>query len=112
MKKYDYNPEIFIKGAPIPVDLDKLEKIMKQSKNCVCKIDCKDGTGTGFFCLIPFPDKSDRLGTLMTNNHVLGEADIATGKKIVFSINNGVKKFEIVIDEERKVFTNGGYYNY
>ena len=109
MEKYDYNPEKLIKGAHKPVDIATLEIIMEQSKKSVCKINCKDGTGTGFFCLIPFPDKTERLRTLMTNNHVLGEADIVTGKKIEFSINNEEKKFEIVINERRKVYTNEEY---
>ena len=32
--------------------------------------------GTGFFCLIPFPDKTIRLRTLMTNEHILQKSDI------------------------------------
>ena len=34
------------------------------------------GSGTGFFSLIPFPDKTMQLRTLMTNSHILKKRDI------------------------------------
>ena len=84
--------------------------MIEQAEKCVCKIKCKDGSsGTGFFCLIPFPDKTIRLRTLMTNNHVLQKKDIEIGEKIEFSISDDKIKFNIIIDKSRKVFTDETY---
>ena len=50
----------------IPISFDKLKNIIKQMKNCICRIKFRE-EGSGFFCLIPFPDKSNLLPVLMTN---------------------------------------------
>ena len=63
----------------IPIDI--LEIIIEQTKQSICKINCSNGgTGTGFFCLIPYPDKLNNLPVLITNCHVLEEKDISKGK--------------------------------
>ena len=76
-------------------------------KNSVCKIKCKNGgTGSGFFCYIPFPDKSSLLPVLVTYNHVLNNEDISEGKKIEFSLGNSNISKNIRIKSSRKVYTN------
>ena len=107
---YPYDIEINPAGAPNSADVNLLKIAIRQSENCSCKIKLKDGgSGTGFFSLIPFPDKTMKLRTLMTNHHVLGKSDIEIGKQIQFSINNEKKQFNIVIDEKRKVYTNKAF---
>ena len=49
------------------------EKIVEQMKNNVCKIILDNAQGTGFFCLIPYPDMNNRLPVLITNNHIINE---------------------------------------
>ena len=106
----DYDKEKLVNGAPDSAKLEVYKILLKQGEKSVCKIKCEDGgIGTGFFFLIPFPDKIRRLRALATNNHILEESDIKIGKKIEFSINNEKKKFNIVIDNSRKVFTNKKY---
>ena len=102
--------EILIKYQPIPVDLDGTYSIINQMENCICKIfkeNGEKGTGTGFFCKIPFPDKNHLLNVLITNNHVLNENEIKVGKIITLIMNNKGKKEkkDIEIDESRKTFT-------
>ena len=92
---------------PDPIPINKLEIIIEQSKRYLCKIN--NGVGSGFFCAIPFPDKYNKLPVLITNNHVLKEKDIINGKKIEFSVDNNKFKFEIIIDEYRKTYTNKMY---
>jgi V8-like Glu-specific endopeptidase len=75
-------------------------------KNSVCKIKCKVGHGTGFFCLIPYPSKLKPFPLLITNNHVLDEEDIENNQIIEFSINNDSIKKKIVIDDLRKTYTS------
>jgi len=67
-----YIKEKGLNNAMEPIPTDILEIILRQTKESICKIICNDReNGTGFFCLIPFPDKFNLLPVLITNNHVL-----------------------------------------
>ena len=86
------------------ISIDILEIILKQMKNCICRIECNSHVyATGFFCNIPYDDYHS-LKVLITNNHVLGEEDIRPGKIIKYSFYNSLPK-EITIDESRLTFT-------
>lgn len=56
----------------------------------------------GFLCEIPFPNNSNLLPVLITNNHILGEETIQIGKEIKFNLND--KPYKIKIDNSRKTF--------
>ena len=64
--------------------------------------------GTGFFCMIPFPNKFSLLPVLITNNHVIGEDpnSIFIGAKVNFYVKKGDKSYQIILDKNRKVYTN------
>ena len=102
-----YIKEKLIPGSPPSIPINKLNLISEQSKNCIFKIVTENAIGTGFLCLIPFPDKLHPLPTLITNNHVLTENDIEIGKIIKFSSNE--HNYQIVIDNHRKCYTNEEY---
>ena len=75
--------EGLIEEQPIPVDIEGTKLILSQMENCICKIVKDNGhKGTGFFCLIPFPDNNNLLKVLITNNHILNENDIQDYKMI------------------------------
>ena len=98
-------PEKYLENYPKPVSLKSSEKIIKQMKNYVCKINLKDGSkGTGFFCKIPF--NNTFLTVLITNNHVIDENILEKEKKISISING---KDELIELENRKTYTNKVY---
>jgi len=102
--------ESVIEDQPTAVDLEGTKQILSQMENCIVKIVKDDGKkGTGFFCKIPFPDESNLLYALITNNHVLDENDIKNGKTINFKLYYKEKKKEqakkIKIDNSRKRFT-------
>ena len=79
--------EALIEEQPAPVDLEGTKMILSQMENCICKIVKDNGVkGTGFFCKIPFPDGSNLLHALITNNH------IKNGKMIKFKIYSKEKK--------------------
>ena len=89
-----------LEGAPLSIPIPLLKIISNQAEKCLYKIKCNDnGTGTGFFCAIPFPNKYNLLPVLITNNHVIGKDDININKKINFSINDDENYFEILIDD-------------
>ena len=94
--------EKYMKGSLIPVNIKSTEIILEQMKKCVCKIH--DKNGTGFFVKIPFNQK--KIGVLITNNHILDEDDIETGKRIILSLNNEEITKKIIIYSKRKKYTN------
>ena len=99
-----------LKMDPESIPLSILEIIQKQTKTDICKIKCNDGRyGTGFFCLIPFPDKFNLLPVLITNNQILPKNEISKNSVIKFSLNNDEKNIEIKIDESRKTYSNEQY---
>ena len=106
----DYIPEKRLDKYPSSVSHEKMQIINEQMEKCICKIECCNvGTGTGFFCKIPFPDELNLLPVLITNNHVLEENDITPGKKIKFSLNKNKYSFEILMDDIRRTYTNKDY---
>ena len=71
---------------PLPVTIDKTQLILEQMKNCICKIENKNGNGTKFFCYIPY--KGEKYPVLITNNHVIDETIIKENQNIRITINN------------------------
>lgn len=103
----NYIKEKDIDNNAISIPISALKVISDIGNKCICKIKVNiNVVATGFFCLIPFPNKLQRLPVMITNNHVLESEDIIIGKKINFSINNDKISFEIVIDNKRRVYTN------
>ena len=77
----------------------------------MCKI-IKDNKhlGTGFLCIIPFPDKLHQLPVLITCNHVLSKDDIKIGNEIDLNFVDIYTK-KLKIDKSRKVYTNDKKYD-
>ena len=96
--------EILNNNQPIPIPIEGIKTILYQIENYICKIyKHKSEKGTGFFCNIPYLDKT--LPFLVTNNHVLNEKDIENNKIIKLALNNN-KEIEIIMDNRRKRYTN------
>ena len=71
----------------LPVTIDETEIILNQMKHSICKIENKNGNGTGFFCQI----SNKKL--LITNNHVINEKIIKENNIIRVQLNdNKIKK--------------------
>ena len=79
----NYIKEGNLKNISKPISFDDMKIITQQMIKSVCIIKNSSNVyGTGFFCLIPFPDKRNLLPVLITNNHIINEKDIK-GKKFV-----------------------------
>ena len=104
-----YKKEIDLENHPTPISMEQMKYILKQMERSIYKIKSNKGVGTGFLCLIPFPTKLNLLPTLITNNHVLSEEDIAINQKIEFSFNNDTEFNSIIIDADRRKYTNIEY---
>ena len=101
-----YIPQKKLKNHSNPVLYKSMKYIIKQMETSICKIITDNIYGTGFFCVIPFPDMNNMLPVLITNNHVLNNEALEKGKEIEFTINDDKFHFKIIIDENRKVYTN------
>ena len=103
----DYQEKAQKKLGPKSLNRVQMKIAAFQMENCVCKIKLDDGTiGTGFFCLVPFPNKFNPLPVLITCNHVLNEQNILEGSKINFSLNDEKIKKSITINNSRITFTD------
>ena len=96
--------EEHIIGHPESLSKEQTKKIFKQMDNSVCKIIKEKTTGTGFICLIPFPNKLHPLPILITCYHVLTNKELEPGKKIKLMFNENEKIIEI--NKSRKIFTS------
>ena len=95
-----------IPGTPDSISFEELAIIKEQKENNVCKIVKENGvTGTGFLCIIPFPDKLHPLPVLLTCNHVLKDDDIKPGKEIKLIFNDTIEKI-LKIDDSRMIYTS------
>ena len=108
-EKGSYIDETNILFQPKSIQIEESRTIISQLENCICLIyPKKGGTGTGFFCRIPFHNVS--LNMLITNNHVLDEEEIKNNNSISLDIYDKKEKKEknvqIEIDDTRKKYTN------
>ena len=97
--------EDHIKGHLDSIDFETMKIIDEQAKHNIFRIEKTKSVGTGFFCLIPFPDKLYKIPVLATSHHVLNKDDIAIGNQICLIFKNGEKKF-LKIDKDRKTYTS------
>jgi len=99
-----YKPEKNIKDSPESIPINTLKEIIEQREKSICKIKCNDGgIGTGFFCIIPYPDKFHQIPVLMTNAHIIKEGD----NEVKFSLKE--KDYEIKIKDSRKIYISEEY---
>ena len=91
-------------GHPESLSKEQTKKILEQMDNSVCKIIKAKSTGTGFICLIPFPNKLYPLSALITCYHVLSKDDLKPGKEIKLMFDEKEKIIEI--NQSRKIFTS------
>jgi len=77
---------------PFPITISGTKTILEQMEKCICKIENKNGNGTGFFCKIPF--NNQEMKVMMTNNHVINE-EILKEDKIKIAINDNQVKIMI-----------------
>jgi len=64
------------------------------------------GIGTGFFCKIPVENRE--IPVLITNNHLI-DKEILKKNNIYVTLNDDKEKINIVIDDNRKLYTSEKY---
>ena len=98
-----------ITGKVSPISRVKEEKIIEQMKNSVCKIYTNEKFGTGFLCLIPFPNKDTPHRVLITNKNLINEEQLQKQKKIDITLDNDREEKTIYLTSERKVYSSKKY---
>ena len=78
---------------PLPVTIKDTEIILEQMKYSICKIENKNGNGTGFFC------KLLNKKLLITNNHIINEEIIKNNNIIKVTLNDDKIKKDIKIKD-------------
>jgi hypothetical protein len=101
-----YIPQKKLTDHSNPILYKSMKYILRQMETCICKIILNKKVGTGFFCVVPFPDMNNMLPVLITNNHILGSEDLEIGKELEFTINDDRFHYKITIDRNKKVYTN------
>ena len=92
-----------ILNYPECVNIQKIENILEQMKNCVCQIYKGEGkSGTGFFCYLPY--ENEELKVLITNYHVIDEKYIKEKTNISLGINKGQVTINIPFENDRKIY--------
>ena len=104
MSKKDKNMinESFKETSPM-LSIKKMELILQQMKNCICKIEIENTIGTAFFAKIDLNNNSS-LTVLITALHTLNNTN---SKCIKIYLNN--KKEEekrIILDNSRIIYKN------
>ena len=89
----DVDKEKLLSNYPLPVTIDETKLILKQMRYSICKIENKNGDGTGFFCQI----SNKKL--LITNNHVINKEIIKDKNIITVKLNDDKIKKNIKIKE-------------
>ena len=102
------NQESGILGCPGIITYECTKKIIEQMEKNVFKIKTKDGQGTGFFCKIPFPDETNMLPVLMTNNHVIDKDILINERNIKIYIEEEFEE-KIINLNNRMKYTNKDY---
>ena len=86
------------------INTKNLQIIIDKSENSICEIKCNDGYGTGFFCILRYPDKFSKIYCLITNYHVIDDDMINYSEYIEIKINN--KEIKIYLNKKRKIWKN------
>jgi len=102
--------EKLLKERPSTISYESSEEILNQMNKKICKIKMKDGAqGTGFFCIIPFPNEDNFLPVLITNNHIINQQSLSKENEIISLMIRNEQKVKVINLSNRKSYTNPDY---
>ena len=101
--------ESYLVGYPNIISYDCSKKINEQMRKNICKIEIGKERGTGFFIMIPFPNRENMLNALITNNHIIND-DLLNNKEAIIKIKIGDEDIERIISlNNRLLYTSKVY---
>ena len=99
--------EQILKYFPFPIKIEKINTIIEQMKNYICKIKNINGEGTGFFCYIL--SNNIKIPVLITSNHLVNGNIIKQNKILKVTLNDGKEYINIELLDNKKIYTNEKY---
>ena len=87
-----------------PVTAESTQKILKQMKNCICKVKNNQIIGTGFFCRIPYKNNT-KINVLITSYQILDDFYLNQNNQINLLLNDYNELKIINLDPSRKIFS-------
>ena len=102
----DTQKQSLIIGKSAPVSIENEVKINEQMKKFICKIILNNKFGTGFICIIPFPDKFNLLPVLIMNKSVINKDELQRFKSLEITFDNDREEKIINITPERKIYSS------
>ena len=79
---------------------------LDKSEKSICEIKKDNGYGTGFFCILRYPDKYNKIYCLITNYHVIDNDMLKYKEYLEIKMNN--KEIKINLNRKRKIWRNEG----
>jgi len=86
------------------ITLKNSKILFEKSEKSICEIITDKGYGTGFFCIIKYPNKYNEIYCLITNNHVITKNMLTYQENIEIKLNN--KEIKISLSKNRRIWTN------
>ena len=96
------NKEKRLKFYPIPIALEKASSIIEQMRTTLCKIETKNGKGTGFFCRLLY--QNNAFNALISNNRIINESILKENNAINVNVNEGRESKKIKLFKSKKIF--------
>jgi len=87
-----------------PVTAESTQKILKQMKNCICKVKNNQIIGTGFFCRIPYKNNT-KINVLITSYQIIDDFYLNQNNQINLLLNDYNELKIINLDPSRKIFS-------
>ena len=87
-----------------PVTAESTQKILKQMKNCICKVKNNQIIGTGFFCRIPYKNNT-KINVLITSYQIIDDFYLNQNNQINLLLNDYNELKIINLDPSRKKFS-------
>lgn len=110
LAKDNYIRQLLLIDRPMYISKDEEIYIRKQMKYCICKLECENHSGTGFFLKIhDSPENEYYLPVLITSNKILGKNEISNGNYIKIFVDDEKYFFTIIIDDSRLTFIDESY---
>ena len=86
------------------LNIEKYKILTDRAEKSICEIRWDNGYGTGFFCILRYPDRYNKIYCLITNYHVIDDNMINYKEYIEIVINKKIEK--INLNYKRRIWIN------
>ena len=84
------------------LNIENIKTLLEKCEKSICEIQKDNGYGSGFLCIIKYPDRFNKICCLITNYHVIDDDMLNYKENIEIIINKQLKK--INLNYKRKIW--------